>query len=53
MLLQMAEQNRQGGAEPIMLSTPTCARPRQAYNLYIITNSNADCDSYARPGSHK
>ena len=36
MLLQMAEQNRQGGAEPIMLSIPTCAPPRQAYNLYIL-----------------
>lgn len=34
--LQMAEQNRQGGAESIMLSTPTCSPPRQAYNLYIL-----------------
>ena len=36
LLLQMAEQNSQGGAESIMLSTPTCAPPRQAYNLYIL-----------------
>ena len=36
LLLQMAEQNSQGGAESIMLSTPTCAPPGQAYNLYIL-----------------
>ena len=36
LLLQMAEQNSQGGAEPAILSIPTCAPPRQAYNLYIL-----------------
>ena len=25
-----------GGAEPIVLSIPTCTPPRQAYNLYIL-----------------
>ena len=36
LLWQMTEQNSQGGAEPAILSIPTCAPPRQAYNLYIL-----------------
>ena len=36
--LQMAEQNSQGGAEPIMLSTPTCVPPRQVCDSCLLTN---------------
>ena len=53
MPLQMAEQNSQGGAEPIVLSIPTCAPPRQVCDSCLCTISNADCGSCARPGSQK
>ena len=31
-----------GGAEPIMLSIPTCAPPRQVCDSYLLINSNTD-----------
>ena len=51
--LQMAEQNSQGGAGPDILSIPTCAPPRQAYNSCLLTNSNGDRGFYACTGSQK
>ena len=53
LLLQMAEQNSQGGAEPAILSIPTRAPPRQAHNSCLLTNSNGDRGFYACTGSQK
>jgi hypothetical protein len=49
----MAEQNSQGGAEPAMISIPTCASPGQAYDSCLLTNSNGDRGFYACTGSQK
>ena len=51
--LQMAEQNSQGGAEPIMLSIPTCAPPRQVCYSCLLIKSDADRCSYMRPRQPK
>ena len=45
LLLQMSEQNSQGGARPTMLTIPIHISPVQADNSYLLTKINNDCFS--------
>ena len=53
LLLQMSEQNSQGGARPTMLTIPIHISPVQADNSYLLTKINGGRCSNTHPGSHK